>query len=86
VDAPVDVIRERLALRSLAFAYPYGDVNETIVELLSRRGVSLGLTVTPGGNGFFAYRYMLRRNMIFGNEDLESFKAKLVTFVRLPGR
>ena len=86
VDAPVDIIRERHALPSRAYAYLYGDVNETVVELLSRKGVSLGFTVTPGGNGFFAYPYMLRRTMIFGNEDLETFKAKLQTFVRTAGR
>ena len=86
VDAPVDVIRDRLAIASYAYAYPYGDVNELTVDCLSRRGVSLGLTVTPGGNGFFAYQYMLRRTMIFGNEDLEAFKAKLQTFVRTAGR
>jgi peptidoglycan/xylan/chitin deacetylase (PgdA/CDA1 family) len=86
VDAPVDVIRDRLALASYAYAYPYGDVNDLAVDYLSRKGVSLGLTVTPGGNGFFAYQYMLRRTMIFGNEDLEAFKAKLQTFVRTAGR
>ena len=86
VDAPVDVIRERLAATSYAYAYPYGDVNDTVVDFLSRKGVSIGLTVTPGGNGFFAYQYMLRRSMIFGNEDLETFKAKLQTFVRTAGR
>jgi peptidoglycan/xylan/chitin deacetylase (PgdA/CDA1 family) len=86
VDAPIEVIRERLALQSHAYAYPYGDVNETVVDLLARKGVTLGLTVTPGGNGFFAYQYMLRRSMIFGNEDLETFKAKLQTFVRAAGR
>jgi peptidoglycan/xylan/chitin deacetylase (PgdA/CDA1 family) len=86
VDAPVDVIRDRLAQASYAYAYPYGDVNELAVDYLSRRGVSLGLTVTPGGNGFFAYQYMLRRTMIFGNEDLEAFKAKLQTFARAAGR
>jgi peptidoglycan/xylan/chitin deacetylase (PgdA/CDA1 family) len=86
VDAPVDIIRERLAMASHAYAYPYGDVNETVVDFLSRKGVTLGLTVTPGGNGFFAYQYMLRRSMIFGNEDLEAFKAKLQTFVRTAGK
>ena len=86
VDAPVDAIRDRLAVASYAYAYPYGDVNELAVDYLSRKGVSLGLTVTPGGNGFFAYQYMLRRTMIFGNEDLEAFKAKLQTFVRTAGR
>lgn len=86
VDAPINVLQERLALPSVAYAYPYGDVNEIVVDLLARKGVTLGMTVTPGGNGFFAYPYMLRRSMVFGNEDLDSFKAKLVTFVRTSGR
>lgn len=86
VDAPVAVLRERLADASFTFAYPYGDVNEYVVELLQKLSVSQGVTVTPGGNPFFAYPYMLRRSMVFGNEDLDSFKAKLVTFVRTASR
>ena len=68
VDTPIALIKERLALSSVAFAYPYGDVNEIVVDLLARDGAQMGVTVTPGGNGFFAYPYMLRRNMVFGNE------------------
>ena len=42
--------------------------------------------VLLGGNPFYAYPYMLRRSMVFGNEDLEAFKSKLVTFVRTSTR
>ena len=86
VDAPINVLQERFAHSSVAYAYPYGDVNEIVVDLLARKGVTLGMTVTPGGNGFFAYPYMLRRSMIFGDESLDAFKAKLVTFVRTPAK
>jgi len=82
VDAPVGVLRDRLGEASFTYAYPYGDVNEYVVELLQRQGVKQGVTVTPGGNGFFAYPYMLRRSMVFGGEDLDTFKTKLVTFAR----
>lgn len=82
IEAPMGLIRDRLATESRTFAYPYGDVNETIVDLLTRKSIGLGTTVTPGGNGFFAYPHMLRRSMIFGNEDLEAFKSKLATFAR----
>ncbi len=84
VLAPVGVIKERLGEPTLTYAYPYGDVNEYVVDLLVKDGIAQGVTVTPGGNPFYAYPYMLRRSMIFGNEDLEAFKAKLVTFVRMP--
>ena len=86
VDAPLAVLRERLAEPSFTYAYPYGDVNEWVVDLLTQKTVSQGVTVTPGGNGFFAYPYMLRRSMVFGNEDLDAFKGKLVTFVRTAAR
>jgi peptidoglycan/xylan/chitin deacetylase (PgdA/CDA1 family) len=86
VDVPVAVLRERLGDSSFTYAYPYGDVNEWVVDLLTRQNVSQGVTVTPGGNGFFAYPYMLRRSMVFGDQDLEGFKAKLVTFVRTAQR
>ncbi len=86
IDAPVATIRERLAAASATYAYPYGDVNEYVVELLERQGLKQGVTVTPGGNGFFAYPYMLRRNMVFGADDLDAFKSKLVTFARTGSR
>lgn len=82
VDAPVAVIRDRLAEPTFTFAYPYGDVNEWVAELLAGQRVALGVTVTPGGNPFYAYPFMLRRTMVFGNEDMDAFRAKLVTFVR----
>ena len=41
---------------------------------------------TAGGNPFYAYPYMLRRSMVFGGDDLDAFKAKLVTFVRTGAR
>lgn len=86
VEAPVNAIRERLSLASFSFAYPYGDVNDMVADLLARQGVRVGVTVTPGGNGFFAYPYMVRRTMIFGTEELDDFKTKLATFVRTAAR
>jgi peptidoglycan/xylan/chitin deacetylase (PgdA/CDA1 family) len=86
IEAPIGLIRDRLGIVTITYAYPYGDVNETVLDLLTRKGIRLGATVTPGGNGFFAYPHMLRRSMIFGNEDLEAFKSKLATFTRTGSR
>ena len=86
VDVPIRLIQDRLAVGSLAFAFPYGDVNETLVDLLKRQGVHLGVTVTPGGNAFFAYPFMLRRSMIFGGDGIDSFKSKLATFAQAAPR
>ena len=71
---------------STTFAYPYGDVNDAVIAELKRRDVAAGVTVTPGGNGFFAYPYYLRRSMVYGTDSIDAFKAKLVTFVPFPNR
>ena len=86
IDTPIRLIQERLAVPSLAFAYPYGDVNETVVDLLKRDGVRLGVTVTPGGNGFYAYPFMLRRSMVFGGDGIDVFRSKLATFAQAAPR
>ena len=79
VEGPVDAIRSQLGVASVSYAFPYGDVNDVVVGELRNKGVKLGLTVTPGGNAFFAPPYMLRRTMIFGGDDMDTFKGKLVT-------
>jgi peptidoglycan/xylan/chitin deacetylase (PgdA/CDA1 family) len=86
IDTPIRMIHDRLAMPSLVYAFPYGDVNETVVDLLKRQGVRAGVTVTPGGNGFFAYPYMLRRSMVFGGDSIEVFKSKLATFAQASSR
>jgi hypothetical protein len=54
-----------------------GDANDQVLDVLSRQQYQLAVTVNPGGNPFFAQPLMLRRTMIFGDHDLEAFKAKL---------
>ena len=60
-------------------AYPFGDANLMVVDAAARHGYQLGLTVVPGGNAFFAQPLLLRRTMIFGDLDLDGFKARLQT-------
>jgi peptidoglycan/xylan/chitin deacetylase (PgdA/CDA1 family) len=79
VETPIEVIRERLGEATVSYAFPYGDVNDTVVEFLRAKNVRMGVTVTPGGNPFFAPPVMLRRSMVFGGDELDVFKAKLVT-------
>jgi peptidoglycan/xylan/chitin deacetylase (PgdA/CDA1 family) len=75
--APREALERRLGAKVRHFAYPYGDANDTVLEVLARQQYQLGVTVNPGGNAFFAQPMMLRRTMIFGDYDLEAFKAKL---------
>jgi len=59
------------------FAYPYGDANPAVLDATRRAGYDIGVTVDPGGNPFYASPLLLKRVMIFGDTDLEQFKARL---------
>ncbi len=83
VETSASIIKATLGEDITAFAYPYGDTNDRVMEQLKQNQITLGFTVTPGGNGFYAATHMLRRTMIFGDDDLDQFRAKLHTFSRL---
>ncbi|MDY0743297.1 polysaccharide deacetylase family protein [Paucibacter sp. R3-3] len=74
---PRELLQRRLPVQVRHFAYPYGDANDAMLDVMERQQYALAVTVTPGGNGFFAPPLMLRRTMIFGDTDLDAFKAKL---------
>ncbi len=77
---PRELLERRLAparVQVRQFAYPFGDASEVVLDAMARQQYQLGVTVYPGGNGFFAQPTMLRRTMIFGDLDLEGFKSKL---------
>jgi peptidoglycan/xylan/chitin deacetylase (PgdA/CDA1 family) len=75
--APRDIIERHLPVRVQHYAFPFGDANELVLDVLNRQQYQLAVTVTPGGNAFFAQPLMLRRTMIFGDHSLEAFKSRL---------
>jgi peptidoglycan/xylan/chitin deacetylase (PgdA/CDA1 family) len=59
------------------YAYPYGDTNDVVIDAMQRHGYEMGLTVQPGGNPFYAWPMSLKRVMIFGDHDVDDFKARV---------
>jgi peptidoglycan/xylan/chitin deacetylase (PgdA/CDA1 family) len=80
IEVPSVETEKRLGQTVFGFAYPYGDANETVTDLIKRRNISVGFTVSAGGNAFFSYPLLLRRTMIYGDDDLAGFRAKLAVF------
>lgn len=80
IRVPQEILQRNLATTVDLYAYPYGDANEAVLERLEAADFRLGVTVNPGGNPFFAQPTMLRRSMVFGDHDLEAFKALLQVF------
>ena len=79
---PRELLEKRLSRAQVQvrqFAYPFGDANEVVLDTMTRQRYQLGVTVNPGGNPFFAHPLMLRRTMIFGDTDLDGFRARLQT-------
>ena len=79
-QAPLHDISKNLNIPVHTFAYPYGDTNKDVIDQLRQRDYRLAVTVQPGSNAAFAYPYMLQRNMVFGDQDLDTFVKQLDAF------
>ncbi len=77
IRGPRDQLERRLGTAVRSYAFPYGDANDAVLAALTRQRYQLAVTVHPGGNAFYAQPLMLRRTMIFGDFDIETFKARL---------
>lgn len=83
LSAPKQYIEQHLGQRVYAFGYPFGDTTDLVITKLKAKGYSMGLTVQRGGNPSFADPYMLRRTMIYGDDDLATFANHLKVFETL---
>lgn len=77
---PRAILQKNLPGPIAHYAYPYGDANELVLDRMTLAQYRLGLTVTPGGNAFFAHPLMLRRTMVFGEHSIEQFRGLLHVF------
>jgi peptidoglycan/xylan/chitin deacetylase (PgdA/CDA1 family) len=80
IRVPGQKIRQQLGLPLYSFAYPYGETNDLVIAELRKGNYQLGTTVRVGGNPAFSYPFRLRRTMIFGDRDMDSFVRALEVF------
>ncbi len=59
------------------FAYPYGAANAAVLMQMSSTPWRLGLTVLRGGNPSWADPLLLRRDMVYGSDTIETFARRL---------
>jgi len=74
------IIKKRLNRDVKYFAYPYGETNHLIIELLKKHGYRGAFTVKRGGNPFFIDNYRMNRSMVYGEFDLKQFENNLTVF------
>ncbi|NCP07540.1 hypothetical protein GW860_01370, partial [bacterium] len=59
--------------------FPYGKFNKDVLDLVSKAGYRVGVSVKRGGNPLFADPLQLRRTQIL-KADMESFTGSIKTF------
>lgn len=80
ISYPNKVLEKKLGHPVTLFSYPYGDSSDQAIAQLNRSGISMAVTVQQGGNPSFANPYLLRRTMVYADDDMNEFKRKLATF------
>lgn len=80
VRIPARLLGKRMKNPPFGFSYPFGAVNQQVVNELKRNGYQIGVTVERGANPFFTYPYALRRTMIYEKDGIEKFKRALRVF------
>lgn len=81
------IIEEQLQAPVRTFAYPYGQFNDTIKQLVSESGYDLACTYHPdyvGGSGH--ERFELRRTGVLATDTLEDFGGKVQANLKWRGQ
>jgi peptidoglycan/xylan/chitin deacetylase (PgdA/CDA1 family) len=74
------LIEQKLKKECKYLAYPYGETNNLVIELLKKHGYRAAFTVKRGSNPFFVNNYMINRSIIYGEFDMDRFKENLAVF------
>ena len=73
------IIDKKLEQDTWIFAYPYGRYDQRTLEFTRLAGYKIAMSVTRGGNPFFAYPLSLRRDQVL-KRTMQRFISRLKTF------
>ncbi len=76
---PSKILKDKLGVENFSFAYPYGEANHEVIELVKESQIELAMTVTSGSNTAFSHPYLLNRTMVLGSYGMKKFKEILST-------
>jgi peptidoglycan/xylan/chitin deacetylase (PgdA/CDA1 family) len=80
-----EVIKQQLGFNVKYLAYPYGDTNQLVVDLLKKHGYRGAFTVKRESNPFFVNNYRINRAMIYGASHLKNFEKNITAFEKIKG-
>lgn len=70
-------LEDRLGVAIDHFAYPYGDMNESIIDMVREAGYKTACSTRSGFNSENVNLFQLRRIEIYGTDSLRQFARKL---------
>ncbi|MCK5190444.1 MAG: polysaccharide deacetylase family protein, partial [Methylococcales bacterium] len=76
-------IYDRLGKEVIALAYPFGNTNPLVMEIIKKFGYKAAFTVKRKSNPFYKQNFLLNRAMIFGTYNINRFAKNLKTFEEL---
>jgi peptidoglycan/xylan/chitin deacetylase (PgdA/CDA1 family) len=74
------IIKAKIGKDTKYLAYPDGETNHLVIDLVKKDGYKGAFTVKRGGNPFFAHNFKINRSMIYGDFDLSQFERNLTVF------
>ncbi len=80
LSASAGIIKAKVGKDIKYLAYPDGETNHLVIELVKKYGYRGAFTVKRGGNPFFIHDYRINRSMIYGDLDLNQFEKNLIVF------
>jgi peptidoglycan/xylan/chitin deacetylase (PgdA/CDA1 family)/TolA-binding protein len=80
VTYPKKLFKKMLNKDCRYLAYPYGETNNIVIAILKKYGYRGAFTLGREPNPFFIDKYKINRSVIYGNDDMERFKACVSVF------
>jgi peptidoglycan/xylan/chitin deacetylase (PgdA/CDA1 family) len=74
------IIKAKMGKEIKYLAYPNGETNHLVIELVRKKGYAGAFTVKRGGNPAFVHDYRINRSMIYGDLNLNQFEKNLTVF------
>ena len=72
-----EILESRYQIPFITFAYPYGDLNEEVKEIVRSSGVTFAVATDSGDISFDSDLMQIRRIGIFPGNSLSTFKRKV---------
>ena len=79
------IIDKKLSQNTIYLAFPFGQYNQSLLNISDQVGYKLAFSMQPGSNPFFSDPLSLKRKMIL-KKDMKAFIAHLKTFHQSPLR